>query len=119
VDELLDLGFRYVLTGKFNQDCIEVEYLRHFFGVQAYNNSLNFLEIFRNYSLLRRLMQQTNCFIISSALSNADTVLPHQNYYWIKCGWSGAHGSAFILQGLAQKFCIKIIRKLSPPKEPK
>jgi hypothetical protein len=24
VDELLDMGFEYVLTGKFNQDCIEV-----------------------------------------------------------------------------------------------
>ncbi|EFX68414.1 hypothetical protein DAPPUDRAFT_114583 [Daphnia pulex] len=42
VDELLDLGFiRYVLTGNFNQDCIEVEYLRHFFEKYPKTTKLN------------------------------------------------------------------------------
>lgn len=56
VDELLDMGFEFVLTGKFNQDCIEVKYSFHdCFSLSLLKCGI-LAEIFRDNSVMRRIL---------------------------------------------------------------
>ena len=56
VDELLDMGFELVLNGKFNQDCIEVKNSFHFWLSLIFLTFEILTEIFRDNSLMRRIL---------------------------------------------------------------
>lgn len=81
VDQLFSLGYLYVLTGKFNQDCIEVRtYCDQFNRIDSIMITFlsRFLEIFRHHKNQRRLSGSAHGLFFSTTLPAFDSILPDQ-----------------------------------------
>jgi len=79
---LNDLKFKYVLTGKMNQDCLEVWNLKYdsLYFIEDYYFTLEInIAIFRNHPNSWRWKRETNSILLYSTLQHAFFILSYEN----------------------------------------
>jgi hypothetical protein len=98
----------YVLTAKFNQDCLEVSYI-----VVQWRTLITdlmtriyfiffYTEVFWDHSLSGWSPKQTNRILIPPTIQNAQLILPDQDHSpRMQRRWRGENRNADIIHGLA------------------
>lgn len=98
----------YVLTAKFNQDCLEVSYI-----VVQWRTLITdlmtriyfiffYTEVFWDHSLSGWSPKQTNRILIPPTIQNAQLILPDQDHSpRMQRRWGGENRNADIIHGLA------------------
>lgn len=86
VNNMFAAGRPYVLTGRLNQDCLEVMIMNSLCQIRDdYLMNINFLEIFRINTSRRWLKGQTNLHVLSATFSFVDALLSDEgNRSWRK-----------------------------------